>query len=145
VELGHVVLPTATVSGEGTSRYYSLEEISSEPDKVLCRLLRRQLGGAGLTWHEGAVWSTDAIYRETVELVREQQQEGVLAVDMEMAALLAVGRFRRVPVAGLLVVSDELSSLKWRPGYRSENFRQTRHQAAELVLAAAAEWEAKDV
>jgi len=52
-----------------------------------------------------------------------------------------VGRFRQTPVAGLLVVSDELGALTWNPGYRSEPFRRARDQAARLILAAAAEWE----
>jgi hypothetical protein len=39
------------------------------------------------------------------------------------------------------VVSDELSTGKWNPGYRSEPFRRARDQAARLVLAAAADWE----
>ena len=69
------------------------------------------------------------------------QAQGVLGVDMEMAALFAVGRFRQVPVAGLLVVSDELATLQWRPGYRSERFRRARDQAARLVLAAAVQWD----
>ena len=43
-------------------------------------------------------------------------------------------------VAGLLVVSDELASLSWNPGYRSARFRQAREQAARLILAAAAQW-----
>ncbi len=62
-----------------------------------------------------------------------------------MSALFAVGRFRQVPVAGLLVVSDELATLSWQPGYRSEGFRQAREQAARLVLDVAAQWEADHV
>jgi uridine phosphorylase len=141
VGLGHLVLPGTAVSGEGTSRYYALKDQPLAADKKLSALLRRQLEQTGVTWHNGAIWSTDAIYRETADLVRQQQSQGILGVDMEMAALFAVGRFRRVPVAGLLVVSDELATLEWRPGYRAEAFRQARHQAAQLTLAAAAQWE----
>jgi hypothetical protein len=46
-----------------------------------------------------------------------------------------------MPAAGLLVVSDELATLQWQPGYRSERFRRARERAARLVLAAAAQWE----
>ena len=60
---------------------------------------------------------------------------------MEMAALFTVARFRQVAAAGLLVVSDELATLQWQPGYRSEPFRRGRDQAARLALAAAAQWE----
>ena len=77
-------------------------------------------------------------------MVRGQQAQGVLGVEMELAALFAVGRFRQVPVAGLLLVSDELADLSWQPAYRSEalrqRFRQSRIKRRRLTLTAAAEW-----
>jgi uridine phosphorylase len=135
--IGDLVLPTSTVSTEGTSRHYPLNGQPPDPDPGLVRLLQQLLETSETRWQEGAVWSTDGFYRETTDLVRHYQAQGVLGVDMEMAALFTLGRFRRVPVAGLLVVSDELSTLRWNPGYRSEGFRQARDQAARLVLAAA--------
>jgi len=145
VGLGDLILPTAAVSGEGTSQYYCSGEEAPGPDAGCCALLRQGLEEAQTSWHAGPVWSTDAIYRETADLVRRHQAQGVLGVDMELAALFAVGRFRQVPVAGLLVVADELATLQWRPGYRSEAFRQARRQAAELALTAAARWSADHV
>ncbi|MFA5110028.1 MAG: nucleoside phosphorylase [Desulfobaccales bacterium] len=138
--IGDLVLPDAAVSTEGTSRHYPLDGEPMAPDPGLCRLLRKGLSAVDATWQAGAVWTTDGFYRETVELVTHYQAQGILGVDMEMAALFTVGRFRQVPVAGLLVVSDELATLRWRPGYRSERFRRARDQAARLVLAAAAAW-----
>jgi uridine phosphorylase len=141
LKIGDLVLPSATVSTEGTSRHYPLNGQAPDPDPGLHGVLRRLLSTSDHPWQEGPVWSTDGFFRETVQLVQAYQAQGVLGVDMEMAALFTVGRFRQVPVAGLLVVSDELATLQWQPGYRSERFRQARDQAARLVLAAAAEWE----
>jgi uridine phosphorylase len=138
--IGDLALPTTTVSTEGTSRHYPLDG-PPDPDPGLVRILQNLLEAMDAHWQEGVVWSTDGFYRETVDLVRYYQGEGVLGVDMEMAALFTLGRFRRVPVAGLLVVSDELATLRWNPGYRSERFRQARDKAARLVLAAAAQWD----
>lgn len=139
--IGDLVLPRAAVSTEGTSRHYPLEDgAPMAPDQDLYRLLRQEISAADTVWQEGMVWSTDGFYRETVELVTRYQAQGILGVDMEMSALFTVGRFRQVPVAGLLVVSDELATLSWQPGYRSERFRRARDRAARLVLAAAAAW-----
>jgi purine-nucleoside phosphorylase len=88
--------------------------------------------------HFGPIWTTDAFYRETPEQVRHYQSRGLLGVDLELAALFAVGRFRQVAVAGLLVVSDELADLTWRPGFKSPAFRQGRREATWAVLDAAA-------
>ena len=141
LSIGDLVLPSTTVSTEGTSGHYPLDGQAPDPDPGLCGVLRQLLEASDNRWQEGPVWSTDGFYRETVQLVEAYQAQGVLGVDMEMAALFTVGRFRQVPVAGLLVVSAELATLQWNPGYRSERFRRARDQAARLVLAAAAEWD----
>jgi uridine phosphorylase len=141
LKIGDLVLPATTVSTEGTSRHYPLEGQPPDPNPVLYKILRQLLETSDDHWQEGPVWSTDGFFRETVEQVTNFQTQGVLGVDMEMAALFTVGRFRQVPVAGLLVVSDELATLKWNPAYRSEHFRRSRDRAARLVLAAAAQWD----
>jgi uridine phosphorylase len=145
LDIGDLVLPTATVSTEGTSRHYPLDARAPDPDPDLTAILRQLLAASGHRWQEGPVWSTDGFYRETVPQVQAHQSQGVLGVDMEMAALFTVGRFRRVPVAGLMVVSDELATCEWQPGYHSEPFRRGRDQAARLILAAAAQWEGAHV
>lgn len=140
VKVGHLVLPTGALAGDGTSRHYALKAADPGPDPGLYNLLRQNLSGAAVPWHSGMVWTTDAFYRETVEQVRHYQALGVMGVDLELAALFAAGAFRGVPVAGLLVVSDELADFTWRPGYRSAGFRQSRDLAARLALDTAVQW-----
>ena len=142
--IGAVILPETAISGDGTSRYYFPGEDRHSPHPALLAHLQQCLKQAQIAFRRGRIWTTDAFYRETVELVRDHQEQGVLGVEMEMAALFAVGRFRQVPVAGLLLVSDELADLSWRPAYHREelrqHFRQARHEAARLTLTAAAQW-----
>jgi len=45
-----------------------------------------------------------------------------------------VAAYRKVRLAGLLVVSDELFTLKWRPGFRSTRFKRACRQASETLL-----------
>jgi len=136
VTVGSLVLPTQAVPGEGTSRHYAPAGAELAPDPGLVARLRHLLAACGARWHQGPVWTTDAFYRETVGLVRGYQAQGVLAVDLELAALLAVGRYRRVAVAALLAVSDELGHLKWHSGVRTPGFRRARDLAARVVLDA---------
>jgi len=145
VNNGDLLLPTLAVAGEGTSRHYARGDGDPAPAAALIARLQQTLANSDLSWHAGPIWTTDAIFRETPDLIQHYQAQGVLGVEMEMSALFAVGRFRQVPVAGLLVVSDELATLSWQPGYRSERFRQAREQAARLVLNVAAQWEADHV
>ncbi|MEW6660133.1 MAG: nucleoside phosphorylase [Thermodesulfobacteriota bacterium] len=138
VKVGSLVLPTAAVSGDGTSPHYLPGHLQPSPQPGLCQRLQHQLEGAEIPWHAGPIWTTDAFYRETVEQVSRHQSQGVLGVDLEVAALFAVGQFRQVAVAGLLVVSDELAELAWRPGFSTPAFRQGRRVATRVVLEAAA-------
>lgn len=145
VGVGTLILPTRAIKGDGTSKHYPTGKGDPRPDPNLCGLLKRRLEAADAVWRFGPIWTTDAFYRETISQVRYYQAQGVLGVDLELAALFSVGQYRRVPVAGLLVVSDELATLSWRPGYRSSRFRQARDLAARLALEAAAQGEADNV
>lgn len=144
VGLGSLVLPTAALGADGTSPHYRLADGDFTPDPGLRRRLEEFLARnpePGIPWHSGVVWTTDAFYRETRAAVRHYQSRGVLAVDLETAALFAVGQFRGIALAGLLAVSDELSASSWRPGYRSGRLRRAREAAARAGLAALAAWE----
>jgi hypothetical protein len=53
---------------------------------------------------------------------------------MEMSALMTVALFRAVSVAALLVVSDELFDLKWKPGFSDPVLGKRARAAAEILL-----------
>jgi len=131
VTIGDLILPTGAVVDEGTSRHYGLDigrQAVTAP--ALAAKIREVYAASGIALKEGTVWSTDAIYRETREKVAHYQRMGVLAVEMEYSALVAAARFRRRDLAGVLAVSDELSGLDWRPGFRDERFKSAREAAA---------------
>jgi len=138
VRIGNLILPNQAVPGDGTSPHYCLKPGAIQPDPGLYDLLAARLNAVEVPWHEGPVWSTDAFYRETSSLVQSCQSQGILGLDLELAALFAVGRFRRIAVAGLLVVSDELFTLQWQPARGSQPFRAARQAALRLVLDVAA-------
>ncbi len=135
--VGRIVLVRRAVSQEGTSRHYPLGRRRPAADPLLTAGLRDCLNRAGAEFAEGTVWTTDAPFRETVAAVRRFQARDVLAVDMEASALLAVAAFRRVELALMLVVSDELHSLKWKHGFRTARFARARDQALDLVMQTA--------
>lgn len=121
--IGDVLLPTWAVSTEGTSAHYPAKRRpeSHEPTR---HLLYNGLTTQGLKVHSGPVWTTDAPYRESVGQVTQLGGQGVLGVDMEYAALVAAAAFRKVELAGVLLVSDELWSGKWNPGFRTKGFKK---------------------
>jgi uridine phosphorylase len=131
-----MVVPTEAVSEEGTSRHYPLENQGPASTAALNTLIEGSLGKGGLPYRIGSVWTTDAPYRETPSKISAYGQMGVLAVEMEMAALMTVALFRGVSLGGLLVVSDELFDLKWRAGFSSEPLKRASALAVETLLDA---------
>ena len=134
LKIGDLVIPTEAVSEEGTSRHYPVGERPVRTDEALNHKVEAALKKEGYAFRKGTVWTTDAPYRETPHKVKTYRGKGVLAVEMEMSALITLAVFRSVRLAGLLVVSDELFDLKWRTGFKDTKFKDTSRGAAELLL-----------
>lgn len=135
VHNGDMLVPNGALVDEGTSPHYLRKEMDIvPPSNLILEKTRKIMKSARITHQEGLVWTTDAAFRETREAVLSFQDKGILAVEMELSALLSVGMFHGVDVGALLVVSDELSSLTWKPGFKSEQFKQARKDAAIIVM-----------
>ncbi|HDZ89532.1 MAG: nucleoside phosphorylase [Deltaproteobacteria bacterium] len=134
LKIGALVIPESALSEEGTSQHYPLTRGKPVSDPDLNRAIETSLKGRGLGFTRGRLWTTDAIYRETPEKVVGYRKRGVLAVEMEFSALLTVAAFRSVSLAGLLVVSDELFELRWRPGFSDPLLRENTRLAGEILL-----------
>ncbi len=134
LRIGDILVPHATVSGEGTSAYYT-DSKKPAPSRALVSMVERMLDGIGLSSRNGTVWSTDAPYRESKKHLQQlHRSEQVVAVDMEFSALCSVASFRRVDFGGALIVSDELWRTNWRPGFKDELFRERCRQVLEGFL-----------
>jgi purine-nucleoside phosphorylase len=124
VGVGDIVLPTYAVREDGTSHHYLPQGARCQPDSMLFDGLNEGLRQSGVSAKVGPVWTTDALYRETDKKVRRYRGQGILAVDMEISALFAVGEVRRVSVAALLLVSDCFSRKGWTPGFFDPPLRE---------------------
>ncbi len=134
--IGDLVIPVDAFSEEGTSKHYPIGNTRPETDRGLRGQLSAALKRRGMSAFTGRLWTTDAPYRETRKKVRDFRDEGLAAVDMELSALLAVSAYRGVRLAGLLVVSDELSRLTWRRGFSDARLRRGEELVAEVLKEA---------
>lgn len=118
--IGKALLPVKALSQEGTSRHYARARNGFYfPTPRVLKELRQFLSESNLDWKEGAIVSTDAPYRETVSWMKSLQRKKIMAVDMEISAVLSFGAFYRLRAAGLFIVSDELFSGCWKNGSHS--------------------------
>ena len=115
LKLGDILICDRAIRAEGVSHHYL------PPQKYVCadvnltnrikECFERQYVNAKI----GSTWTTDAPYRETISEVKQYQAEGVQTVEMETAALFALGEARRVQTGSVVVASDSLASLEWQP------------------------------
>ena len=112
---GKMIVPISAVRDEGTSYHYlnGSDEIYADVNST--NILIRTLEQCGYPYTEGKVWTTDAIYRETLSLINERKSEGCIAVEMECAAALAVTQFREIPFIQFLYGADNLDTPVWEP------------------------------
>ncbi len=138
IKAGDIIVPDSAMVDEGTSGHYCDPSCRvALPARPLVHQVRLALQHHGASYHDGAVWTTDAIFRETVEKVKHYQAKGALAVEMELSAIFTVAGFREMEAAGLLVVSDELSDYTWRPGFKTPAFKTARENACRAALTLA--------
>ena len=110
---GDLIIPTAAVRMEGTTREYAPIEYPAVADFDITCALVDSATELGYTYHTGVVQSKDSFYGQhdpasmPVSYELEQKWEawkrlGVLASEMEAAALFTVGSVRRVKVGCVL-------------------------------------------
>lgn len=102
----YFVLVTRALRDEGTSYHYLPASDYGEIRPGVLALARRALIGGEVAIEEGAVWTTDAPFRETREAIAFAKSENLLAVEMESAALYAFATARRRPVLCLAHVTN---------------------------------------
>jgi DeoD family purine-nucleoside phosphorylase len=126
--LGDLVTATEVLGADGASRALGAPERLT-PDAELTAALRQASDHAGLTV------TADLFYDPDPSRTEAWAGEGALAVEMEAAALLAVGARRGVPVAVLLAVSDSMAGGGDRlsaPEYEAAGVRLGEVAAAAL-------------
>jgi nucleoside phosphorylase len=91
-------------------------------DAVSIDLLKTVLLGLEVSYQEGLVATTDGFYRETPAFLQDMEQQGVMAVDMELSSLLTVGAYYGKGVVSILYVSDIIEGLtgRWHVGLADE-------------------------
>ncbi|OQY00360.1 MAG: hypothetical protein B6I26_08325 [Desulfobacteraceae bacterium 4572_130] len=137
VKIGDIIIPKAAISQEGTSGNY-INFKQDFPCINACKNFTRDLSlefeKNKIKFQKNKIWTTDAIYRETQEKVEFFKNKGAIGVDMECSALFAVAKYQRKNIAAVLIVSDELSSLKWKTGFKNKKFINARKKAANIVM-----------
>lgn len=133
IELGDVIIPKLAYCDEGTTPQYirtypalinKLESVRnplsvmqnlmtgnqtiyiSKSNEILNEILLKEGASEFANIREVNLWTTDALFCETFELIRAIKSLGINAIDMESSILFLLGELFNLKTASILSVSD---------------------------------------
>lgn len=105
----YFVLIDRALRDEGTSYHYVEPSEYSEAEPQLVAIALDAVKAKGVTVVAGSSWTTDAPFRETEEAIAAARSKGILAVEMEAAALYAFARATNTKVLCLAHVTNTMA------------------------------------
>ena len=126
---GKYVIPTQAYRDEGMSYHYApaADYIDIRNADTLADIFEK----LNLPYVKGKVWTTDAIYRETRNLVAQRKSEGCIAVEMELAGVQAVCDFYGLQLYDFIVTGDIVDT----PQYTPDGLHQANHSLDKFYVA----------
>ena len=134
IKIGDLVIVTGALRGEGTSRYYVAENFSTIAHGDIVNALRQAAEDLKVRYHLGWIFTTDALFQETPELIQQLNGQNVSSIDMVTSAFLTIAQVRSKKAGAVLAVSDECLHGKF--GFRDPAFFQAEQKTIEVARQA---------
>lgn len=108
IKVGDVFIVEDILRGDGVTPYYVKDDFKTASHKEVLEALKIAAKNVGASFQFGRAWTTDALLRETREIVEDKRKKGARAVDMVSSALLTIAQLNNVKAGAILAVSDNL-------------------------------------
>ena len=133
----YFVLIERALRDEGTSYHYLPPAEFSSANAKLLGAMTDAFAGLRVPVERGAVWTTDAPFRETPAAIAAMKAKGLLAVEMEAAALYAFSEARDKPVVCFAHVTNQMATVA---GDFEKGEADGTVDALAVIIAAARAW-----
>lgn len=133
----YFILIDKALRDEGTSYHYLPPSKFSAAEPRLIEAMKGVFDSLRVPVERGATWTTDAPFRETPTAIAAMKAEGLLAVEMEAAALYAFAEARGKPVICFAHVTNQMASIE---GDFEKGEADGTVEAFAVVRAAADVW-----
>jgi uridine phosphorylase len=134
VKIGDLVIVIGALRGDGTSRYYVSENFSTVAHREIINALKAAADSLDVRYHLGWIFTTDALFQETPELIQQLSEQNVSSIDMVTSTFLTVTQVRGKKAGAVLAVSDEC--LHGRFGFRDPAFLEGEQKTIEVARKA---------
>jgi len=108
IEIGDMVVATGAAKDEGTTARYESRTVPAVPDYRTVEALVTAAEDNGETVRVGPVATDDAFYAETEAYVEGWEAAGLLAVEMEAAAIFSLARRKGLSAGAICTVDGNL-------------------------------------
>jgi len=134
VKIGDLVIVTGALRGDGTSRYYVAENFSTVAHGEVVGALKQAAEDLKVRYHLGWIFTTDALFQETPELIQQLNEQNISSIDMVTSTFLTIAQVRGKKAGAVLAVSDECLYGKF--GFRDPAFFEAEQNAIEVARRA---------
>ena len=141
IKVGDLVVVDKVIRGDGVTPYYVDKSFETLSDKKISDTLYEVAKGMGLNIHRGTTWTTDALLRETKEIVEAKRKEGAVAVDMVSSTLLTIAQTYNIKAAAILAVSDNV--ITGEMGFMNPLYYMAESNLIQIALEAVKRLEGK--
>ena len=133
---GNIIVPTSAYRDEGFSYHYAPAQDYIEIKKS------SELAGVfdklNVAYVAGKTWTTDAIYRETINNKNARKNDGCVCVEMECSGLQALCDYRKIDFYPFLFGGDLLNDSSWdRASLGTDEEKKNQIASFELALKVA--------
>jgi len=125
---------------EGASYHYLPPSDYSEADSRLATMALAALTAGGVSVRAGATWTTDAPFRETQEAIAGAVEAGILAVEMEAAALYAFAKARERSAVCIAHVTNQMGRVE---GDFEKGAADGAEESLKVISLIACRWRAE--
>lgn len=134
IKVGDIILATGAVRGDGVTPYYVDKDFKTVSDKGATEILEKAASENNIKVHKGLIWTTDALLRETKEIVEKVVKEGAIAVDMISSTLLTIAQVKGVKACSISAVSDNL--ITGELGFMNPDYYDAEAKVIKICLDA---------
>ncbi|RLG40616.1 MAG: nucleoside phosphorylase [Thermoproteota archaeon] len=108
IEIGDIIVATAAVRADGTTRAYAPPEYPAVASPDVVRALLSAAKSLGIEVRSGIVVTGDAFYAENAETVKSWSSLGVLSLEMEASVIFLLSQIKKLRAGAILAVDGNI-------------------------------------
>jgi len=132
IAVGDFIVADSCLRGDGATPYYVDKDFVPTTDRALTDAIEASFKKDSAVY-TGKVWTTDALFKETKDVVNASIDQGAIAVDMVSSAFITVANVYKKKAAAVLCVSDNL--ITGQMGFTDIRFYQNERAMIDKMFA----------